>query len=175
MQRFVWVAWGLLVVVVDLPLAGWDIVPDVVGWVWVLVGLRGADTVHPAFVRARAAALVGVPVWLLTGTPLLTGERWAALAFTALTIEIVLVTVVTHQLCTGVLATAADDGEALRWARLLRVAAVVVGGVLLVGLALYAAGVGILYGLGYLGRVVVGVLTVILLQRVARSGRLAPA
>lgn len=175
MQRFVWVAWGLLVVVVDLPLAGWDVLPDLVGYAWVIIGLAGAASVHPAFVRARAAALVGIPVWAVLGTPLFAAPRFGTLLLTALTVEIVVVTLLVHQLCTGILATApADDPDSARWARILRVAALVVGVLLLVALVLTAGGFG-LYPLAFLGSVVVGVLTVILLQRVARAGWIAAA
>ncbi len=122
-----WVAWGLLVVVVDLPLAGWDVLPDLVGYAWVIIGLAGAASVHPAFVRARAAAVVGIPVWAVLGTPLFAAPRFGTLLLTALTVEIVVVTLLVHQLCTGILATApADDPDSARWARILRVAALVV-------------------------------------------------
>ena len=37
MTRFSWAAWGLLVVVLDLPLLGWDVLPDLVGYAWLFV------------------------------------------------------------------------------------------------------------------------------------------
>src|SRR4249919_528750 len=69
MPRFAWAAWGLLVVVLDLPLAGWDVLPDLVGYVWLFLGLAGGAALHPGFARVRAAALVGNPVSTITGTP----------------------------------------------------------------------------------------------------------
>lgn len=175
MPRLIWVAWGLLVVTLDLPLAGWDVLPDVVGWAWVFYGLGGAATVSPAFVRARAAALVGMPVWVVTGTPLFVDARWLWLQVAALTVEIVVWTLAVHQVASGVLA-GLPEGEAdtTRWAARLRTAALVVGGLQLVALAAYGV-VPVLYPLAFLLSVVVGVLAVVLVQRVARAGWLAGA
>ena len=53
----------------DLPLLGWDVLPDLVGYVWLFIGLAGGAALHPGFARARAAALVGIPVSVITGTP----------------------------------------------------------------------------------------------------------
>ncbi|MBT9254217.1 hypothetical protein KMZ32_00740 [Phycicoccus sp. MAQZ13P-2] len=175
MQRFVWVAWGLLVVVVDLPLDGWDVLPDVVGYAWVIYGLTGAAGVHPAFVRARSAAVVGIPVWAVLGTPLFASPRYGTLLVTALTVQVVVTTLLVHQVCTGILATApADDPDSARWARILRVATLVVGVLMLLAIVLTVGGLG-LYPLTFLASVVVGVLTVILVQRVARAGWIATA
>ena len=51
---------------------------------------------HPAFIRARAAAAAGIPVALVTGTPLLveqTGIVWGAL-FAEVLVVVALVPVV---------------------------------------------------------------------------------
>lgn len=169
MHRFSWAAWGLLAVVIDLPLGGWDVAPDVVGYAWILYGLLGAG-MRP-FRVARVAAVVGIPVWLVTGTPLLAADRYVVLQYTALTVEAVVWAALVHQLCTGVMWVGVDD-ELARWAGRLRVAALAVGVFLVVGLVLVAAGVGEVYVVVTLVGVVVGVLTVVLLQRVARSGAL---
>ncbi len=170
MHRFVWAAWGLLVVVLDLPLGGWDVLPDAVGYVWVVVALGGA--VARPFLTARAAAGTGVVVALVTGTPLLYLN--VGVGIVALVLDTLVLAVVVHQLCEGLLETApADDEETRRWAGRLRT-----GAYLLLGLGVLAVlgalvGVGALVLLGRLATTVVGVLTVVLLQRVARAGWLA--
>lgn len=174
MTRFAWAAWGLLLVVLDLPLLGWDVVPDVVGYAWVVIGLAGAASVHPAFVRARAAAAVGVPLSVATGTPLFFDARWEPLLFGALVLGFLVWAAVVHQLLTGVLAVApANERDTLRWAPPLRVAAPVVALVAVVGIAATAGPLGVLYPLGFVASVVVGILTVVVLHRVNRAGWLA--
>lgn len=69
-----WVAWGLLLVVVDLTLGGWDVLADPVGWVVVLVGLAQlGDVLTPALrwvaVVALVAAVATFPPGLLTLSP----------------------------------------------------------------------------------------------------------
>ncbi len=175
MTRFAWAAWGLLVVVLDLPLFGWDVLPDLVGYVWVVVGLAGGAALHPAFGRARAAAAAGVPVALVTGTPFAAdqpGVMWGA------TFVGVLVFVgVVHQLATAIrdLDPVVGDSDQRRWAGGIRVAALVAGAVQLLGLVLIGTAVGVVYVIGLLGLVLVGILTVVLCQRVHRAGWLAPA
>ena len=112
MTRFAWAAWGLLVVVLDLPLLGWDVLPDVVGYAWMVIGLAGAAEAHEAFVRARAAAAAGIPVALVSGTPLFNdqyGVEWGA-AFAGI---LVFVTVV-HQLATGIRDRAPEGDSDIR-------------------------------------------------------------
>jgi hypothetical protein len=171
-HRFPWAAWGLLVVVIDLPLRGWDVAPDVVGYAWILYGLLGA-TARP-FLVARVAAVVGLPVWLVTGTPLFADDRWVILQYTALTVEAVVWAVLVHQLCTGVMAVGIPDDLAT-WAHRLALAAVALGVLLVGSLVLYATSGLALYGVAVVAAVVVGLLTVVLLQRVARSGALTTA
>lgn len=171
MTKFSWAAWGLLAVVLDLPLYGWDVVPDLVGYVWLVIGLTGAAAVHPAFVRARAASMVGVPVSVVTGTPFFLGERWGAVLFGALVIGIAVFVVVVHQLLTGLLAVApAGEDETLRWAAPLRRAVPAVGVLLVVGVVSIGRALEILYPVGFLAQVVVGLLAVVMLHRVSRAG-----
>ncbi|MFQ6170127.1 hypothetical protein ACK8HX_00850 [Oryzobacter sp. R7] len=171
MTRFAWAAWGLLVVVLDLPLLGWDVVPDVVGYAWLVIGLGGSAALHPAFVRARAAAAVGVPLSVVTGTPLFFGARWEPLLFGALVLGFLVWAGVVHQLLTGLLAVApAGEEDSLRWAPALRVAAPVVALVAVIGVAASSSALGVLYPLGFVASVVVGILTVVLLHRVNRAG-----
>lgn len=176
MTRFTWAAWGLLVVVLDLPLLGWDVVPDVVGYVWLVIGLTGGAALHPAFVRARAAAMVGAPVSVVTGTPLFLADRWEPLLFGALVVGVGAFVVVVHQLITGLLAVVpAEHEETLRWAAPLRRAAPFVGLLVVVGIVMVGRSLDVLYPLGFLGTVVIGLLTVVMLHRVARAGWLATA
>lgn len=174
MPRFGWVSWALLLVVLDLYVGLWDVVPDVVGYAVLVAGLAGAAGADPAFRRARTAATVGIPVALVTGTPL--SQVNLLLAWVAATLEVVVLVVVIHQLCTGVLRSAPEDDEdARRWATRLRVGAVVLAVVGLLALGGAATGLGVLLLLNQLVVAVVGVLTVLLMQRVARAGWLAPA
>jgi hypothetical protein len=170
MPRFAWAAWGLLVVVLDLPLLGWDVLPDLVGYVWLFIGLAGGQALHPGFARARAAALVGIPVSVITGTPFTnsaTGVEWGA-AFAGILINVV----VLHQLATAIrdLDPVVGDSDQRRWASGIRIAAPIAGGVQLVGLVLIATVLAILYVVGLLALVVVGIIAVVLLHRVHRAG-----
>lgn len=174
MTRFAWAAWGLLLVVLDLPLLGWDVLPDVVGYAWVVIGLAGGAALHPAFVRARAAAAAGIPVALVTGTPLFLGQQ--GVAWGALFAEVLVSVALLHQLAVGIgdLAPGGDQDQR-RWARGVRIGALVAGAVKLVGLVGYATPLGLLYPLGVLALVVVGIVAVVLLHRVNRAGWLATA
>ncbi len=171
MQRFTWAAWGLLVVVLDLPLGGWDVIPDAVGYVWILVALGGA--VARPFLTARAAAGAGIVVSLVTGTPLLYLNLGVGIV--SLVLETLVLAVVIHQLCEGLLETAAADDETRRWAGRLRTGAYVLLGLGILAVLGALGGIGLLVLLGRLATTVVGILTVILLQRVARAGWLASA
>jgi len=170
MPRFSWAAWGLLVVVLDLPLLGWDVLPDVVGYAWLFVGLAGGAALHAGFARARAAALVGIPVSVITGTPLtnnLVGVEWGG-AFAGILVNVV----VLHQIATAIrdLDPATGDSDHRRWASGIRLAAPIAGGVQLVGLVLIATVLAIFYVVGLLALVVVGIIAVVLLHRVNRAG-----
>jgi hypothetical protein len=180
-QRFAWAPWGLLLVVLDLRVGSgdalWDVLPDVVGYAWLVVALTGAARVARPFLLARSAALVGIPVSLVTGTPLQGVSQ--PLLVTALVVQGVVFAVVLYGLTTGVLEVAPDHPDVQRWAPRLRNAAIAVGVLLVVadpavflvtsGSSL-AAPVTVAWLAARLAEAVVGVLTVVLLQRVSRAG-----
>ncbi len=173
MPRFAWAAWGLLVVVLDLPLLGWDVLPDLVGYAWIVIGLAGGAALHLGFVRARAAAVAGIPVSIVTGTPLtndVTGLEWGA-AFAGILVSVAIL----HQLGTAIrdLDPVEGDSDQRRWAGGIRIAAPAAGGIQLVGLVLISTVAAVLYVIGLLALVVVGIIAVVLLQRVNRAGWLA--
>lgn len=60
------VAWGLLVVFVDVHLGGPDLVPDFIGWLLVIVGLSKLRPLDRAFGTAVIAAAAEVAISLLT-------------------------------------------------------------------------------------------------------------
>jgi hypothetical protein len=183
MPRFPWAAWGLLVVVLDLRVGLWDVIPDVVGYLWVVIALAGAEHVARPFLLARSAALAGALASLVTGTPLQSASL--ALTVAACVVQAAAFGVVLYGLTSGLLETAPeDDGETARWARPLRTAAVALGVLLVVvdpsvylvstGSSL-AGAVTVLWLVARLAEAVIGVLTVVLLNRVARTGRLSTA
>src|SRR6476619_4181845 len=123
MPRFSWAAWGLLVVVLDPPLLGWDVLPDLVGYVWLVIGLSGGAVVHPALARARAAAAAGIPLALITGTPYtdtMGGVEWGA-RFA----DVLVVVTVMHHVPTAIrdLDPVEGDSDQRRWANGIRIAA----------------------------------------------------
>jgi hypothetical protein len=111
---------------------------------------------------------------VVTGTPLfldVQGVAWGGL-FAEILVSVVLL----HQLATGIgdLAPAGDSDER-RWGKGIRVGALVAGAVKLVGLVGYATPLGLLYPLGVLALVIVGIVAVVLLHRVNRAGWLGTA
>ncbi len=101
MQRFAWAPWGLLLVVLDLRVGLWDVLPDVVGYVWLVVALAGAERVARPFLLARSAAMVGIPASLVTGTPV--GSVSRPLLIAALVVGALAFGLVLYGLATGVL------------------------------------------------------------------------
>lgn len=181
MQRFAWAPWGLLLVVLDLRVgsdnASWDVLPDVVGYVWLVVALAGAERVARPFLLARSAALVGIPASIVTGTPVAGVSR--PLLVAALVVGALAFALVLYGLVSGVLEVAADHPDVQRWAPRLRTAAIVVGALLVIAdpavflvtsTSALAGPVTVLWLAGRLAEAVVGVLTVVLLQRVTRAG-----
>ena len=173
MPRFSWAAWGLLVVVLDPPLLGWDVLPDLVGYVWLVIGLSGGAVVHPALARARAAAAAGIPLALITGTPYtdtMGGVEWGA-RFA----DVLVVVTVMHQVATAIrdLDPVQGDSDQRRWANGIRIAAPLAGLVELIGLVLIRTNLRPLYDLGALTLIFVGIVSVVLFYRVDRSGWLA--
>ncbi|MGL5815988.1 MAG: hypothetical protein ACRCYR_00385 [Phycicoccus sp.] len=182
MTRFSWAAWGLLVVVLDLPLGGWDVLPDLVGYVWLVVGLGGGADVAFPFVRARAAAAAGIPVWVATGTPVVAStsrgtelDVTVVVLLTSVLLDVVVLAAICHQLAAGVERALGDDDAGLAGStRRLRIGAFAAGALGVLGIGLYASAQP-LFALGQLALIVLGVLTTVLVYRVARSGRLEPA
>lgn len=174
MTRFAWAAWGLLVVVLDLPLYGWDVLPDVVGYAWIVIGLAGGAAMHPAFVRARAASAAGIPVALITGTPLF--DEMNGVKYGGVFAGILVFVAVVHQLATAIRDLAPDgDQDARRWAHGIRVAVPVAGLVQLVGLVGISTALAPIFFLGVLALVIVGIVAVVLVHRVNRAGWLGVA
>ena len=68
--RFGQVFWGLLLVILDLSVNGLDLLPDVIGYVLVAVGLGGLTSLSEQFATAQTYARVLVPFALLTWLPL---------------------------------------------------------------------------------------------------------
>ncbi|GAB3990876.1 hypothetical protein [Nocardioides marmoraquaticus] len=71
MQPLQWVALGYLLVLLDLPVAGWDVLPDPVGWALVVAALvavpRWRTAVGVPAVAAPALALVVALVLYVPG------------------------------------------------------------------------------------------------------------
>ncbi len=144
--------------------------PDLVGYVWLFIGLAGGALLHPGFARARAAALVGIPVSVITGTPFTdsqTGVEWGRPSPASWS---------TSSCCTSsappsatstrsrVTATSAGGPTASGSRRRSRV------GCSSSGLVLIGTVLAIFYVLGLLALVVVGIIAVVLLHRVNRAG-----
>lgn len=71
MQPYKSIALGLLVVSVDLTLNGFDLIVDALGWFLVVVALdRLVRQAHPAFLPARAAAVVAAGISLMELFPI---------------------------------------------------------------------------------------------------------
>lgn len=130
MSRFVWAAWGLLVVVLDLPLFGWDVLPDIVGYLWLVVGLGGATRM--AFARA---GLPRLPVCRLPSSRAHRCSSARTASSGAVFIEILLTVLILHQLATAISDLAPDgDQDARRWARGIHIGAPAAGVIRLIGL-----------------------------------------
>ena len=172
MPRFSWAAWGLLVVVLDLPLLGWDVLPDLVGYVW-LVHRPGRGR-SPAPGASRGPGRLrwsGIPVvrhhrHSLHRQP--TGVEWGA-AFAGILVNVV----VLHQLGTAIrdLDPVEGDSDQRRWANGIRIAAPHRGRRAARRPGAHRAPCcAILYVVGLLALVVVGIIAVVLLHRVNRAG-----
>ncbi|NYG56644.1 hypothetical protein [Nocardioides perillae] len=157
-------AFGLLVVLVDLRFDGFDVLPDPVGWVVAVVVVSRLAGLHRAFTVATAASvvclLVSVPGVLATDLGLLGALDTAA------------TTVFVFAVCTAVRALVRDEAVAadqLRWADL----GLTVVLVALLLLAVLEPGVGVLALVVGLCLLIVFVLFLLLLARVGRAA--APA
>lgn len=116
---------GLLLVILDFRIDGFDLLPDLVGWPLVLIGLLPLFPRHGGFavatVAAGGATLLAIPQQLSEPGPVLT------------VLETVLETAVTFGTCTGVIAVVAEPAirrtaGIIRWTDLaLTVVATLVG------------------------------------------------
>jgi hypothetical protein len=103
-------AWGLLLVVLDLRVDGLDLVPDPLGWVFVLLAALRLRPLHAGFTAATVAAVVG----LVASLPDWVGVA-PNLAGTATTLA---ETVLVFATCTAIMALVPDRrgrANTLRW------------------------------------------------------------
>ena len=115
-------AWGLILVVLDLRLGGPDVIPDPIGWVIACVALTSLAREHSAFNWAAAvclpAAAVSIPEWFGSTGDLITLVTSIA--------EVVIV----FATCTGVMAVVPSErrtADLIRWWALGLAAAYVLG------------------------------------------------
>ncbi|MGZ6892332.1 MAG: hypothetical protein ACXVGM_20065 [Oryzihumus sp.] len=165
-------AMGLLVIAMSARFHGYDALPDPVGWLLVLLGVRGLPTEldHRATLRSLAllAGAVSVVLWFpAVTTDLYDADAslgWAAnlpqLAFTAL---------LAHALASR--AAAAGDGRSARWLGITRTAIVVVG---LLPVLVFGAGVSSLEVTSYLAAGITALLLIWLLFAYASRPWAAP-
>ncbi|GAA1719024.1 hypothetical protein GCM10009809_13580 [Isoptericola hypogeus] len=114
--------WGLLVVVGDLRIDGFDLTPDVVGWVMLAVALRRLGSRDGAFKIAAAAAVAGAFVSLVVLVPgfvPLDAAQLIEAVDAAVTLVLVFAT------CTGIMHVVAAEPVTARRVRNVRTAHVV--------------------------------------------------
>lgn len=106
-----WVAWGLIIVAVDLRFEGADIATDAVGWLVALGGSMSLAKLHGGFQVSAAAAVVGLAAW--AGDPWLGVDRdLASLA------ELAAQTTIGFATCTAIMALMPEkraSADRLRW------------------------------------------------------------
>lgn len=71
MSGFAKVFWGLLLVFLDFRINGFDIIPDLIGFILVYTGLAGLAEVQPRFGQAKKVA---VPLLVLSVAELIPGQ-----------------------------------------------------------------------------------------------------
>ena len=103
---------GLGLVVADFRFNGFDLVPDVIGWGVVLVGLTKLAARSPWFTAASAAATVGV----VLGLPLLLAKPGPVLS----AVEGLVLAIVVFGTCTGIREVMTDprtraNANLIRW------------------------------------------------------------
>jgi len=159
------VAWGLILVVLDLTYDGVDVIPDPIGWLIALLALTSLSRVHPLFGTAAMACVAGgavsVPEWFSA-----TG------GFVTLTTAVA-ETVLLFATCTGIMAVVPQER---RTANLLRWWDLGLTPILLVALVPRHAieDLGALVLMVGLAQLVIFVLFVALLFRASRSPQPAP-
>lgn len=137
--------WGMVVAFVTLPLNGFDLLPDVVGWVMLLAALWTLAGGSVLLERARIAGIVGVASSALAFAAYFSEQRLAWLDLLSTLVELACWTFVVTWLMAGLArrATRQEPVAALRARQLARIAFVanlVVVGFHLVRIAFVAAG-----------------------------------
>ena len=155
------IAMGLVIVVLSARFHGYDALPDPVGWVLVLLGVRAcpAGLPHRANLLGLAAlaGVVSAVVWLPAVTDALY-DADASLGWAVNLPQILFTALLCHALSGP--AEAAGDARAARWLRLTRTATIVIG---LLPVLVFGAGLDALEITSYLAAAIVAVLLVWLL------------
>lgn len=116
------VFWGVLIVVVDVGVGGFDLVVDLVGWLFAAIGLSRLRRTDPWFDLAAAGAIVGaivsVPQLWSGGAEIVPEQLRTA-------VESAAMTAVVFGVCSAVARNAVDAPGLARRARVLRVVDVV--------------------------------------------------
>lgn len=130
MRPLLLVFWGLIVVVVDLRVGGYDVVSDVVGWLLVVYGTRQLHHRDVAFTAATAGAVLGGIGAVYQLVPGLYLAEW--LVWLLGLVEILATTVLVVAVCTGIARVLAHEPSVVRQARTIRAADLVLTGVVAV-------------------------------------------
>ncbi|NPC98746.1 hypothetical protein [Nocardioides sp. zg-DK7169] len=152
---------GLLLILLNVTLGGFDLLPDLIGWALVLLGVVAMrarlPTATPVLAAAATAGVVSVPLWL-PGVAESVADADPALAW-ALSLPQVVFAVLFFRALEQ-LAQDAGNHDAAGWLRICWVGAVIVG--VLPAVLLPFAASGPLVGLAGVFSLLVGVLQVVL-------------
>ncbi len=155
------IAMGLVIIVLSARFQGYDALPDPVGWLLVLLGVRAlpTDLAHRSQLLALAAlaGVVAAVVWF----PVVTEHLYdadASLGWAANLPQLLFSALLCHVLAAR--AAAASDVKAARWLAMTRTALVVVG---LLPVLVFGAGLESLEVTSYLAAGVVALLLIWLL------------
>jgi hypothetical protein len=155
------IAMGLVIIVLSARFQGYDALPDPVGWLLVLLGVRAlpTDLAHRSALLALAAlaGVVAAVVWF----PVVTEHLYdadASLGWAVNLPQLLFSALLCHVLAAR--AAAAGDGKAARWLAMTRTALVVVG---LLPVLVFGAGLESLEVTSYLAAGVVALLLIWLL------------
>ncbi|MGH3307072.1 MAG: hypothetical protein ACRDOX_05220 [Nocardioides sp.] len=148
------IAMGLVIVALRAPLAGgYDALPDPLGWLLVIVGVRGLPADLPrrsqVVTLAWLAAVVSVPLWF----PAVTDGAYAthpSLGWALNLPQLGFAALLCHSLATG--AVAAEDRKAASWLRTAMAGFVVVA---VLPVVVFGAGVASLELTAYVGATLV--------------------
>lgn len=119
---------GLLLILLDVVIAGFDLLPDPFGWALVLVGVVALrprlSTGTPVLAAAATAAVVSVPLWI-PGVAETVSQADPALGWALSLPHVVFTVLFFHAL--QQLAKAAGNHDAAGWLQICWVGAVIVG------------------------------------------------